>query len=216
MYTLRSTFLTLMFLLTPILATANPTSGPQTSKPAAIKDASPAKEAQASTVSPVVVFTTSVGTYEVELYPDKAPKTVNNFLSYVEAGFYSDVIFHRIIPNFVVQTGGFHRNYERKETQAPIVNESNNGLKNLRGTLSMARTSMPDSGTSQFFISLVDNPSLDWKPGSPGYAVFGKVIKGMEVVDKMAQAPQGRHKGLFANAPNEPIFIESAKIKSNK
>src|SRR5690606_22638269 len=97
-------------------------------------------------------------------------------------------------------------------SQAPVVNESANGLRNLRGTLSMARTSMPDSATSQFFISLVDNKSLDWKPGSPGYVVFGKVIRGMDVVDRMAQLPQGEHKGLFANAPNNPVVIKSASL----
>lgn len=209
MHTLRSTFLTLMFLMTPLLAAASPNGAPQTGETATATKA----DAKAS---PVIVFTTSIGSFEVEMYPDKAPKTVANFLEYVEAGFYSGVIFHRIIPNFVVQAGGFDRNHNRKETRAPIVNESNNGLKNLRGTLSMARTSVPDSGSSQFFISLVNNPSLDWKPGSPGYAVFGKVIKGMDVVDKMATAPQGRHSGLFANAPNEPIVIESAKVKSGK
>lgn len=159
-----------------------------------------------------VTFDTSEGAFEVELYPDKAPATVENFLAYVKSGFYSGVIFHRVVPGFVVQTGGFDKQYQRRETQAPIVNESANGLRNLRGTLSMARTSMPDSATSQFFISLVDNKSLDWKSGSPGYAVFGKVTRGMDVIDRMAQLPQGEHKGLFANAPNTPVVIKSATV----
>lgn len=187
-----------------------------------------AAESRGSAVSPrvandkpdtppvTVAFDTSEGAFEVELYPDKAPATVKNFLDYVKSGFYSGVIFHRVVPGFVVQTGGFDRQYQRRETQAPIANESANGLRNLRGTLSMARTSMPDSATSQFFISLVDNKSLDWKPGSPGYAVFGKVIRGMDVIDRMAQLPQGEHKGLFANAPNKPVVIESATINQTK
>lgn len=175
--------------------------------------ASPGDAKNKPETTPVTVaFDTSEGAFEVELYPDKAPATVENFLGYVKSGFYSGVIFHRIVPGFVVQTGGFDQQYQRREAQAPVVNESANGLRNLRGTLSMARTSMPDSATSQFFISLVDNKSLDWKPGSPGYAVFGKVIRGMDVVDRMAQLPQGEHKGLFANAPNKPVVIKSASV----
>ncbi len=194
----------LIVLLAPFAATAAPGESAVT----------PGTAADKAAPQPVAVtFDTSEGAFEVELYPEKAPATVENFLEYVNAGFYSGVIFHRIVPGFVVQTGGFDQHYQRRETRAPIVNESANGLRNLRGTLSMARTSMPDSATSQFFISLIDNKSLDWKPGSPGYAVFGKVTQGMDVIDRMAQLPQGNHKGLFSNAPNKPVIIKGASVK---
>lgn len=175
-------------------------------------DATPADETAASPQETVLVqFSTTLGDIKIELYPEQAPLTVDNFLHYVNTGFYQDVIFHRVVPGFVVQTGGFDTNYQRKATVDPIKNESDNGLKNLRGTLSMARTNAPDSATSQFFISLRDNPSLDWS-GRPGYAVFGAVIEGMDVVDKMAEQPQGEHRGVFNNAPNEPIVIKKAKV----
>lgn len=167
------------------------------------------KPQQAQAERPKVVLQTSLGPLLVELYPDKAPLTVKNFLQYVDSGFYDGVIFHRVIPNFVVQVGGFDSNYQRKPTRAAIKNESDNGLLNLRGTLSMARTMSPDSATSQFFISLRDNPHLDGQ-GGPGYAVFGKVVDGMKVVDQLPELPQGNHSGLFMNAPNEPVLIEKA------
>lgn len=156
-----------------------------------------------------VVLQTSLGLVLIELYPEKAPLSVENFLQYVDDGFYEGVIFHRVVPNFVVQVGGFDAQYQRKPTRSAIKNESDNGLINLRGTLSMARTMSPDSATSQFFISLRDNPHLDGQ-GGPGYAVFGKVVEGMDVIDKMPELPQGDHSGVFMNAPNEPILIEKA------
>lgn len=162
-------------------------------------------------ILPQVVLETSLGNMVIELYPEEAPVSVENFLTYVDDGFYDGVIFHRVVPRFVVQGGGFDANYRRKSGNAPIVNESDNGLKNLRGTLSMARTAAPNSATSQFFISLRDNPSLDWRPNQPGYAVFGRVIEGISIIDEMAEKPQGDHSGTFANAPNEPILIESAR-----
>lgn len=208
MYKISLRYSILLFvLLAPFAGAANPADSATTPGTAGEKPDSP----------PVTVaFDTSEGAFEVELYPKEAPATVENFLEYVNSGFYSGVIFHRIVPGFVVQTGGFDQQYQRRETRAPIANESANGLRNLRGTLSMARTSMPDSATSQFFISLVDNKSLDWKPGSPGYAVFGKVTQGMDVIDRMAQLPQGDHKGLFSNAPNKPVIIKSASVKKPK
>lgn len=166
-------------------------------------------ESQIQTEAPRVVLETSLGPVVVELFPEQAPVSVENFLQYVDSGFYEGVIFHRVIPNFVVQVGGFDTNYQRKPTRSPIENESDNGLKNLRGTLSMARTMSPNSATSQFFISLRDNPHLDGQ-GGPGYAVFGKVVDGMDVVDQLPELPQGNHSGVFMNAPNEPVEIKKA------
>ena len=165
--------------------------------------------------APVVVFKTSLGELQIELFEDKAPVSVRNFLQYVDSGFYDGVIFHRVIPGFVVQGGGFDQRYESKATRAPIINESDNGEKNLRGTLSMARTSDPNSATSQFFINLQDNAQLDSAPGQPGYAVFGRVVAGMKTVESMAQQTQGKHRGMFENAPNEPIVIERAFRKTS-
>ncbi len=135
-----------------------------------------------------VVFETSEGTFEVECFTDKAPGTCKNFFAYVDAGFYTGTIFHRVIPGFVIQGGGFTEELSKKETRAAIENEADNGLKNKRGTLSMARTPDPNSGTSQFFVNVVDNVALDHRDKSPrgwGYAVFAEVSKGMDVVDKI-------------------------------
>ncbi len=137
--------------------------------------------------SNTVVFETNQGNFTVELFQKKAPISVKNFLAYVDSGFYEGTIFHRVIDGFMVQVGGFDADMKRKTPNAPIKNESNNGLLNKTGTLSMARTSDPDSATSQFFISLVDNQSLDPRPGSPGYAVFGKISVGMDVIAKIGK-----------------------------
>lgn len=163
--------------------------------------------------NPKVLMSTNLGDMVIELDPVNAPTTVANFLSYVKSGFYEGVIFHRIIPGFMVQGGGFNAQYQAKATMAPIVNESQNGLRNVRGTISMARLPSPDSASSQFFINLNDNPSLDWKPGNPGYAVFGKLVKGIEVIDKMAEIPQGNFTGVFVNAPNEPVIINKVTLQ---
>jgi len=133
----------------------------------------------------IVVMETSLGTIEIELNRTAAPITVENFLSYVNRGFYDGTVFHRVISNFMIQGGGFTSDGAEKETEAPIKLESKNGLSNDRGTIAMARTNVPDSATSQFFISVVDNDFLNYAPGNPGYAVFGQVIKGMEIVDKI-------------------------------
>jgi peptidyl-prolyl cis-trans isomerase A (cyclophilin A) len=177
-----------------------------------------ATKAPAAKAAPVVVFKTSLGELHIELFNDTAPVSAQNFLQYVDSGFYNGVIFHRVVPGFVVQGGGFDQEYQRKNTQPPIINESDNGEKNLRGTLSMARTGDPNSATSQFFINLLDNQQLDGARGQPGYAVFGRVIEGMAVVDAMVEKPQGKHTGAFVNAPNEPIVIERAyrKISETK
>ncbi len=152
---------------------------------------------------------TTHGEIVIELYADKAPITVANFLKYVDKGFYNGVIFHRVVPGFVVQAGGFTFDFQRKETLPPIKNESDNGLRNLAGTLSMARTGVIDSATSQFFINLNNNIPLDFRKGRHGYAVFGKVIKGMEVVKKIEKEPRGLHRA-YPEAPNYPVIIEKA------
>jgi cyclophilin family peptidyl-prolyl cis-trans isomerase len=155
---------------------------------------------------PAVLIQTSEGDITLRLYPDKAPLTVANFLEYVDSGFYKGTIFHRVIPNFMIQGGGFLPDMTEKETREPIVNESKNRLHHIRGTVAMARTNDPDSATSQFFINQRSNLRLDWTPGQVGYTVFGEVINGMDVVDYIASAPTGRA-GRFTDVPVEPIVI---------
>lgn len=159
--------------------------------------------------NPQVSFKTDLGTIVIELYPKQAPLTVANFLQYVDSKFYDGTIFHRVIPGFVVQGGGMNFEFAAKPTRSPIKNESNNGLKNDYQTLSMARTSNPDSATSQFFINLRANPSLDAAENKPGYAVFGKVIEGMDVVEKIVAEPRGMFKA-FPEAPNYAVRILAA------
>lgn len=171
--------------------------------------------AAALAANPAVEMKTSVGTIVIELYPDKAPATVANFLQYVKDGHYSGTIFHRVVPGFVVQAGGFEANGRQKATRAPITNEAANGLKNARGTLSMARTRDPNSATSQFFINLKDNAALDFRdpsPGGIGYAVFGKVTQGMDVVDGMAKVQLAPAPYAPDGSPVTPIVIESARV----
>lgn len=159
---------------------------------------------------PVAVLQTNKGDIYIELYEEKAPKTVQNFLRYVNEGFYDGTIFHRVIEGFMIQGGGFTPNMLRKKTYPPIENEASNGLKNLRGTVAMARTSDPNSATSQFFINHADNPSLDYAPNNPGYAVFGKVIDGMSVVDEIATTPT-TSKDRFQDVPVKAVVIIAAK-----
>src|SRR5262245_32078230 len=163
---------------------------------------------------PMVVISTSLGDIKVELYQDKAPETVKNFLAYVNAGYYDNTIFHRVIPGFMIQGGGLTADMKDKtEGQRPAIkNESSNGLKNDVGTLAMARTSAPDSATSQFFINVKSNEFLnkDKAQDGVGYAVFGKVVDGMDVVKKIEQA-QTASKGMHQNVPTEAIVIKSAK-----
>ena len=162
--------------------------------------------------SPRVAFDTSKGRIVVELYPDKAPKTVANFLEYVKSGHYNGVIFHRVIDGFMIQTGGFTSDMSQKSTKAPIANEADNGLKNDRGTLAMARTADPNSASAQFFINTANNDSLNHRSKTPqgwGYAVFGKVVEGMDVVDQIAKVRTG-NKGMHQNVPVEPVVIQKA------
>ena len=157
----------------------------------------------------MVVFETTHGTMKIEVSSEVAPVTVENFLKYVDEGFFNGTIFHRVIPGFVLQGGGFDAEMDQKKTHPPIANEADNGLKNLRGTLSMARTQVKDSATSQFFINLVDNDVLDHGARDFGYAVFAKVVEGMDVVDKIAGVKTGNH-GPHGDVPVEPVGVESA------
>ncbi len=165
--------------------------------------------------NPKVVLETTMGRIVLELYPDKAPKTVANFLTYVDEGFYDGTIFHRVIPGFVLQGGGYTADFRQKPTRPPIPNEADNGLSNLRGTIAMARTADPHSATSQFFINLVDNKRLDHtgKGDSQawGYAVFGKVVEGMDVVDKIARVRTGPRGPFPSDCPLETVLIRRAK-----
>ena len=160
----------------------------------------------------VVLMKTSLGNIKIELMQRESPITVKNFLSYVKAGYYSGTILHRVIPGFMVQGGGFTSDMKVKKTGQPIKNEASNGLKNDRGTIAMARTSAPDSATSQFFINLVNNDNLNRPmPDGHGYAVFGKVIEGMDVVDKIASVSTGVTMG-FPNVPKTPVVIKSITV----
>lgn len=164
--------------------------------------------------NPTVLLTTSLGDIRIELFSEDAPITSANFVSYVEAGFYEGVIFHRVIPGFMIQGGGHLANMsEKPNDKEAIKNESDNGQKNLRGTISMARTSDPHSARAQFFINLVDNAALDFgaRGGGYGYAVFGKVVEGMDVVDAIAAVKTG-NSGPHQNVPVEPVVITSATI----
>lgn len=157
---------------------------------------------------PVVIMETSMGTMEITLDAEKAPVTVKNFLTYVKEAFYDSTIFHRVIPNFMIQGGGLTINYVQKATHEPIIIEANNGLLNKRGTIAMARKNDPNSATSQFFINHADNAFLDYSEKNPGYAVFGAVTKGIEVVNKIAAVKTGAQ-----DVSVEPVIILSVKMK---
>ena len=162
---------------------------------------------------PQVELKTSMGTITLELYAEKAPKSVENFLQYVKDGHFKGTIFHRVIPGFMIQGGGFNVDFVQKKTSAPIQNEAGNGLRNEAGTIAMARTNDPHSATAQFFINVSDNQALNFSPGNPGYAVFGKVVKGMDVVKKIEAVETGSQPP-HQNAPRKAVVIEDAKIVS--
>ncbi|MDH5436849.1 MAG: peptidylprolyl isomerase, partial [Gammaproteobacteria bacterium] len=164
------------------------------------------KTNQSSGVRPMVVMSTNHGDITIELFSDKAPVSAENFLSYVKSDFFAGTIFHRVIPGFMIQCGGFDKDMNQKTPNDPIKNEADNGLKNDRGTLAMARTNVVDSATSQFFINLKDNDFLNNGARDFGYAVFGKVVEGMDVVDKIAGVPTG-NSGMHQNVPTEPVII---------
>ncbi len=165
-----------------------------------------------ATETPRVILNTSQGSVEVELYPQQAPITVANFLAYIRSGFYTDTLFHRIIPGYVIQGGGFDHHFTPKASGAPIRNEADNGLHNIRGTLAMARTRQVDSATSQFYINLRDNTALDHGQRDFGYAVFGRVVRGMEVIDHIAETPTHRQNGM-SDVPVTPVTLLSAEEK---
>ncbi|PTB19811.1 peptidylprolyl isomerase [Trinickia symbiotica] len=181
---------------------------------ALIASTSALAQTAATAAHPQVLLKTSDGDIRLELYPDKAPKTVTNFLDYVKSGQYNGTIFHRVIPGFMIQGGGYTQTFQEKPTRAPIPIESRNGLKNAVGTIAMARTSDPNSATDQFFINTVDNAGLDYpNPDGNGYAVFGKVVSGMDVVKKIEGTPTTT-RGPMADVPQKPIVIESASVVS--
>ena len=163
----------------------------------------------------MVKLETTKGAIVIEVNETAAPVTAANFLQYVQEGFYDGTIFHRVIPNFMIQGGGFTPDMKQKTTRPPIINEGKNGLKNKRGTLAMARTNDPSSATAQFFINHVDNTNLDYSARNPGYVVFGQVVEGMDVVDAIAKVKTGT-KGMFQDVPVEPVIIKSAKVVSKK
>ena len=158
----------------------------------------------------MIRFETTHGPFTVELYEREAPLTVANFRQYVDDGFFDGTIFHRIVPGFVIQGGGMTADFSQKPTRAPVKNEANNGLQNERGTLSMARTDAPHSATSQFFVNLQDNENLDYRPGSHGYAVFGKVTEGMDSIDRIAAVRTGRRQG-HSDVPMENVVVSTAR-----
>ena len=171
--------------------------------------------------NPQVEFDTTAGKIRVELFPDAAPKSVANFIDYVKAGHFDGTQFHRVIPGFMIQGGGFTADFAQKPTRPPVPIEAESsskaGLMNVPGTLAMARTSDPNSATSQFFINVNDNKALNYAPGNPGYTVFGKVIAGMDIVNKIAKAPKGATGPVGPginpkDVPAEKVIIKSAKI----
>jgi len=169
----------------------------------------------AGAADPQVEMKTSLGTILLELYPDKAPQTVENFLQYVKDGHYDGTLFHRVIPGFMIQGGGFGPDFKQKSTRNPVKNEAANRLKNVTGTISMARTSNPHSATAQFFINVADNVSLDFRfptQDGYGYTVFGIVVKGMDVVERIAKVATGAGPASHQNVPVKPVVIEHARL----
>jgi len=220
---LRRVLLTLV-LLVPVFAfaqTAPAPAKPAAKAPAKTAAAAPKKaetapaDAAKATASKVLIKT-SLGDMTVELYPDKAPKTVENFIAYVNSGFYDGTIFHRVIDNFMIQGGGFTRDLHQKPTRPAIANEAKNGVSNLRGTLAMARTGDPNSATAQFFINVVDNPRLDYTSDASGatwgYCVFGKVTSGLDVIDKIKAVPTGAQGPFKSDVPTTPVVIEKISV----
>jgi peptidyl-prolyl cis-trans isomerase A (cyclophilin A) len=198
-------------------AVAQEPTAPTPAAPATAAPEAPVVQAPAATGPVFILLDTTKGSIVLELDPVKAPISVENFRRYVKEGFYNQTVFHRIVPNFVVQGGGYDEKFVYKKTNAPIKNEWTNGLKNMRGSISMARTSLPDTATSQFFLNLKDNPALDGA-NAPGYAVFGKIVVGMDVLDAMGAIPRaegnatdgtGRRQSL-PDAPSEKVVMRSA------
>ena len=216
---MRTAILSIGFaLLCPTLALAQSGAAAPTAPAAGMKSAPPAAAvaetvavAPAVMLKPQVKLSTTLGDIVIELESERAPKSVANFLTYVKAGQYNDTVFHRVIPNFMIQGGGYTKDLAYKGTRDPIENEATNGLSNLRGTVAMARLDDPNSATSQFFINVVDNKFLNFTlGGSAGYAVFGRVISGMDVVDKIRAVKTDSITPSFADKPLEPVIIQKA------
>ena len=198
--------LLISFLLISFTAFAGAESQPES-------DSATAKEPGKVSDPVQVVISTSKGDIKLELYADKAPKTVENFLKYVDEGFYEGTIFHRVINGFMIQGGGFDADFQKKKTHMPVENEAKNGLKNLRGTIAMARTADPHSATAQFFINHKNNSALDYPSRDGwGYCVFGKVTEGMDVVDEIAKTPTGPNKFIRRDVPKETIEIKKVTV----
>jgi peptidyl-prolyl cis-trans isomerase A (cyclophilin A) len=197
------------YLLTALFLLAAPLASAQTAKPAATTE-TPAAD------NPTVIVHTSLGDITVQLFADKSPKSVANFLRYVHEGFYAGTTFHRVIPGYLIQGGLYTKDLQPRRTHSPVASEADNGLSNLRGTLAVARGADPNSGTSQFFINLVDDRRLDYVGNQSGltwgYTVFGKVMKGMDVVDKIANVPTRGQGPFAADVPNPPVIIESVSV----
>jgi len=175
----------------------------------------PAQAPPAAPPHPLVTIETSMGAITIELFPDKAPVSVENFLQYVGDGFYPGTIFHRVVPGYVIQGGGYTADLSEKPTRPPVQNEATNGLRNMRGTVAMARTRALRSGTSQFYINLTDNPRLDhsgYTPDDFGYAVFGRVVAGMDVADRIGTTPTSTQ-GAMENVPVTPVVIKGMTVK---
>lgn len=188
-------------------AIAVPTGAPATS-PAASAAAAPSTPPSSTTAPIALRVVTSLGSFTVDLLPDRAPLTVAHFLKYVDEGFYAGTVFHRVIPNFVIQGGGFDTTYKLKGTPTKIVNESGNGLTNQRGTVGLARPAEPHNGDVQFYVNLYDNPALDPNQTRWGYTVFGKVVDGMDVVDRIGNVATGSKGPFKEDAPLQPVIIE--------
>ena len=187
---------------------------PAPAGPAGPAGEEPAAETAPTSTNPMVEMRTSLGTMKIELYPDKAPKTVENFLQYAREGFYDGTVFHRVISGFMIQGGGFTPDMTEKETRAPIENEAGNGLKNVRGSIAMARTGDPHSASSQFFINTVDNAFLDFTAETVqgyGYAVFGQVVEGLEALDAIRKVSTASRAG-HDDVPTNPVVIESVRV----
>ena len=198
--------LLMSFLLISFTTFANAEAQPES-------DATAAKKPGKASDTVQVVISTSKGDIELELYPEKAPKTVENFLVYVNEGFYEGTIFHRVINGFMIQGGGFDSDFQKKKTHMPVENEAKNGLKNQRGTIAMARTADPHSATAQFFINHKNNTALDYPSRDGwGYCVFGKVTGGMNVVDEIAKSPTGPNKFIRRDVPKKTIEIKKVTV----
>jgi peptidyl-prolyl cis-trans isomerase A (cyclophilin A) len=214
--------LLILALVLPVFAFAQTSTAPAKPAAKAPAKAAPAKPkaepavSEADKTASKVLIKTNLGEMTVELYPDKAPKSVENFLAYVNGKFYDGTIFHRVIDNFMIQGGGFTPELRQKATRPAIANEAKNGLSNTRGTLAMARTGDPNSATAQFFINVVDNPRLDFTSeanGSTwGYCVFGKVISGLDVIDKIKAVPTGAQGPFKSDVPTTPVVIEKISV----